>query len=219
MRIVAILQARTGSTRLPNKVLMPLAGKTMLQNIIERVQRSKLVQKVVVTCPLADEQVFYPIIDACRHRDENGGVTNYLYLDQWHDDPNDLVGRYLQAANIHNADLIVRIPCDNPCVDPLYIDLAIKQYLGWPQVYVSTMYFRLKDRVYLDGVGAEVVSFNRLQWLDQATTGDKFLREHPHKLFQDQHLIDGWEQYARCANYDETIRLDVNTQEDYEFIK
>jgi spore coat polysaccharide biosynthesis protein SpsF (cytidylyltransferase family) len=128
------------------------------------------------------------------------------------------VGRYLESAVLSKAELIVRIPCDNPCVDPFYIDLAVEKYLGNPHIYVSTMYRHVRDRIYLDGVGAEVCSMSRLQWLDQATTHSPQYREHPHLLFQDQHLIDGWEQYQRYANVSETIRLDVNDKKDYELI-
>ena len=55
MRVVGIIQARMNSTRLPGKVMLPLAGKPMLQNIIERVQRAKLLDEVVVTIPWSEE--------------------------------------------------------------------------------------------------------------------------------------------------------------------
>jgi spore coat polysaccharide biosynthesis protein SpsF len=204
MKVVAILQQRLGNTRCPGKGNLMLAGKTMDLNIVERVQRSKLIHQVVLACPPSDEDSFSYL--PCR-------IHAPLV------DENDLVGRYLVTAERCHADLIVRIPCDNPCVQDEFIDEAIKKYLGRPQVYVSTFYRHVKDRVYVDGVGAEVFSISRLRWLDQATKGSPFYREHPHKLFEDQGLIDGWEQYLRYADADKTIRLDVNTEKDYLFIK
>lgn len=206
MRVVAILQARLGSTRLPGKVMLPLGGKPMVQNIIERVQRAKSLHAVVTGIPARDAMAF---------KDIHGEV--YWPEHCVHED--DLVGRYLATATKFQADLIVRIPCDNPCVDPVHIDQAIASYLALPQIYVSTQYLHLGNHVYVDGVGAEVFSMSRLQWLDQATRGQALYREHPHKLFEDQHLIDSWNIYQRHADYSKTIRLDVNTQVDYEFIK
>jgi spore coat polysaccharide biosynthesis protein SpsF len=219
MRVVAILQARMNSSRLHGKMLLPLIGKPLLRHVIERTQRAKSIDAIVVTYPLGDGEAFVPIFEACRLRDAQGYATKQVFGNQWWDDPNDLVGRYLQAAITHNADIIVRIPCDNPCVDPAYIDLAVEKYLARPHIYVSTQYLHVHDRVYADGVGAEVFSLSRLQWLDQATTQSTQYREHPHLLFQDQHLIDGWEQYQRYANVSETIRLDVNDMPGYEFVK
>lgn len=208
MKVVAILQARMGSTRLPGKMLLPLAGKPLVQNVIERVQRATTVQYVVLAVPFKDHDTFFPFVR------DNIHLSYYSTLD----DENDLVGRYLGAATTYGADLIVRIPCDNPCVDPAIIDEAVEQYLRAPHIYLSTMYRHVRDHVYVDGVGAEVFSMSRLKWLDQATAGQANYREHPHLLFQDWHLIAGWEQYQRHANVRETIRLDVNDMRDYEFV-
>lgn len=214
MKVVAILQARMGSTRLPGKMLLPLARRPLVQHVIERVQRSKRVNKVVLAYPSKDHYAFYPVIKHVELVVTANPVDFYIY----HGDENDLVGRYLGAAEALNADLIVRIPCDNPCVDPAIIDEAVEHYLRAPHIYLSTMYRHVRDHVYVDGVGAEVFSMSRLKWLDQATVGQANYREHPHLLFQDWHLIAGWEQYQRDANHRETIRLDVNTQADYDFI-
>ena len=207
MRTVAILQARMGSSRLPGKMLLPLLGKPLVQHVLERVNRATTLDAVVLAVPAHDVDAFAP------------AAYQRAILYPYAGDEADLVGRYLGAATVHYAELIVRIPCDNPCVQPDYIDEAVEKYLARPQVYASTMYRHVRDRIYLDGVGAEVFSMSRLQWLDQATQGQPNYREHPHLLFQDQHLIDGWEQYVRYANVSETIRLDVNDIPGYEFIK
>lgn len=195
MRTVAILQARLGSTRLPNKVLLPLAGKSMLWNIVERVSRATKLHRVVVAVPTDDWGTMQALALPCP-----------LY---WHDDEHDLVGRYVAAAEAFNADLIVRIPCDNPCVDPACIDEAIAAYLNDPFVYYSNTTALIGD-VAVDGVGAEVLSRSRLHWLDQRTRGNPVWREHPHKYVEECGLL-------RLPHA--TVRLDVNTNADYEFIK
>jgi spore coat polysaccharide biosynthesis protein SpsF (cytidylyltransferase family) len=208
VRIVAILQARLGSTRLPGKVLLPLAGKPMLQNIIERVQRATTIDAVVVTYPLGDGAALVPILDACRQRNAEGYATKQVFGSQWWDDPNDLVGRYLQAAITHNADLVVRIPCDNPCVDPEYLDDAVRTYLRDPFIYYSNTTAYVDD-VAVDGVGAEVFSVSRLKWLDQRVGDRADWREHPHRYFESCGLLS-----LPTA----PLRLDVNTQQEYECI-
>lgn len=208
MNTVAILQARMGSTRLPGKVLLPLADKPMLQNIIERVQRSTSLSRIVVTCPLADAEIFAPIVEICRYRDARGYATRPLFLNVWHDDPNDLVGRYRQAAITHGAELIVRVPCDNPCIDPDAIDRAVAHYLQYPSIYYSNT-TDFCQGVAIDGIGVEVFSANRLCWLDYRTRGHALWREHPHKFFENAGILS-----LPPAD----IRLDVNTLADYDFI-
>lgn len=205
MKVVAIVQARMGSTRLHGKMLLDLAGATLIERVIERVYRATRVTEVALAVPYGDLDAFVDLNPPCQ-------IHNPKLDDA------DLVGRYREVAEMCRADLIVRIPGDNPCVQADIIDEAIDHYLSVPSLYVSTLYWHLRDRVYVDGLGAEVCSLSRLQWLDQKTQGQPTYREHPHLYFQDHHLIDGWEQYQRYANVRETIRLDVNTQADYEFI-
>ena len=211
MRIVAILQARLGSTRLPNKIMLPMAGRTMLDNIYERVKRASKVDAVTVAIPRGDYNTLH-----------FGEDATYIPFNDWFlsdGDENDLVGRYLAAATRDQADLIVRVPCDNPCVDPAYIDWAIESYLNVPSVFVSNA-----DRarvphpngwtVSVDGVGAEVFSMSRLKWLDEKTrTMAMRYREHPHLLFHETQCVHRPD-LAEPA----TIRLDVNTRAEYEFV-
>ena len=211
MNVVAIIQARMGSTRLPGKAMLPLAGKPMITRLVERVVRAKTLTSVVLAYPFKDHA---DMIAALNQRDDPGynqGVGVYASKD----DENDLVARYLSAAQAHHADVIVRIPGDNPCVDPAYIDQAVKTYLHEPHIYYSnTTDLCGEHNAYhgwwLDGIGAEVFSVSRLQWLDaKLSKGDVYYREHPHAWFLDHRLYD-----LHQADY----RLDVNDQNDYEFI-
>jgi spore coat polysaccharide biosynthesis protein SpsF (cytidylyltransferase family) len=193
MKVVAILQARMGSTRLPGKVMLPLAGKPMVQNIVERVQRAKRVDEVVLAPPECDREAFSDFKEVSYYAP---GVAE-----------NDLVGRYLGVAIPSEADIIVRVPCDNPCVDPAYIDKAVKVYSD----NACAFYSNTTDRwggLFLDGIGCEVFSISRLKWLERRTAGFELWREHPHKYFEDH----GY----KLPTAD--LRLDVNTQADYDFI-
>jgi spore coat polysaccharide biosynthesis protein SpsF (cytidylyltransferase family) len=200
VKVVAIVQARVDSTRLPGKMLMPLAGKPFIQNVMERALRAKRLYGVILTYPLKDHDAFKPVIDAMPKYTEGTPYGIYAYQG----DENDLIDRYLCAATSWHADLIVRIPGDNPCIEPAYIDKAVETYLKYPLTFFSNTTARCEGAD-VDGIGAEVFSFSRLKWLDEATKGHPDLREHPHKLFN-------------FALGDADVRLDVNTKADYDFM-
>jgi len=194
MNIVAILQARMNSTRLPGKVMLPLADKPMLQNIVERVQRATRVHSVVVAVPAQDAEAMK-------------GVQGEVYF--YEGQETDLVGRYLACAEACKADLIVRVPCDNPCVDPGYIARAIEAYLTGRHIFCTNTVVDVGG-VMVDGLGCEVFSISRLQLLDTLTRHRPDYREHPHKWFYD---------HLPIRDPDAHLRLDVNTLDDYHFIE
>src|SRR5215472_1108757 len=195
MRVVGIIQARMGSMRLPGKSLLPLGGMPMLYGICNRVLRSLMLDAVMIACPRQDAdhfadapvEVYAPVV----------GEDN-------------LISRYLNTARLFGASLIVRICADNPCVDPLYIDQAIQSYLnGCYPFYTNTTALTM-NYVAVDGIGCEVFSYNRLQWLDRITQGKPQYREHPHQWFFDNRIVS-----LPPAD----LRLDVNTQADYDFMQ
>lgn len=177
--------------------MMPLAGKPLVQNVIERVMRAKRLDEVVLAVP-----------------DRDFGALNQGHWQVFSCsslDDNDLVGRYLACAEHFHADVIVRICADNPCIEPEYIDQAVETYLEYPFVFFSntTEYVKWSARSYngawVDGIGAEVFSLSRLKWLDEATKGKPTLREHPHRIFD-------------FPLHEADVRLDVNTKGDYDFL-
>ena len=198
MRTVVLVQVRCGSTRFPNKILSPLLGQPLLVQLARRAGRTPGVERVVLICPAKDAPLLRPILDP-------------LHLDLFADpgDEADLVGRHLRAAEWAQADLLVRVPGDNPCVDPVYLDAALAAYRKDPIPYYSNTTAAV-GAVWVDGIGGEVVSRSRLQWLDARTTGRPDWREHPHRYFEDQGLL-------RLPPA--TIRLDVNTLQDYLVIR
>lgn len=146
MNVVAIIQARMGSTRLPGKVLQDLAGESMLARVVQRVRRARQLDQVVVatsTSP-ADEA----IVDECRRM----AVACYL------GDEQDVLDRYFRAAVQHGAQLIVRITSDCPLIDPLLIDELVMAFLAAVPDYASNTL----ERTYPRGLDTEVFGMTAL---------------------------------------------------------
>lgn len=118
-KVVAIIQARMKSSRLPDKVLLDLAGKPMLERVINRVRRASRVHEVMVaTTSDPDED---PISELCAHH----GIR--CYRGSLHD----VLDRYYQAATEAEAGIVVRITADCPLIDPGLIDETIEALLGY----------------------------------------------------------------------------------------
>ena len=117
MKIVAIIQARMGSTRLPGKVMKELAGETVLARVVNRTRRATLLDEVVVaTTSAARDDV---IVDECRR----------LGVPCFRGDENDVLDRYYQCARQFHAETIVRITSDCPLIDPHLIRNSIEKYM------------------------------------------------------------------------------------------
>jgi spore coat polysaccharide biosynthesis protein SpsF len=116
-RIFAIVQARMGSTRLPGKVLKPLAGRPMLAHLLERLKTAQTLTGIVVaTSTLPEDKV---ILDFAQGQ----GTTAFAGSAE------DVLGRYVGAANAVQADVIVRITGDCPLNDPATVDRAVRYFL------------------------------------------------------------------------------------------
>lgn len=115
-KVVAIIQARMGSTRLPGKVLMDIAGKPMLWHVIERVKRCKKIDSVVVaTTSKEEDKAVIELAKKC-------GVDTFAGSEE------DVLDRYYQAAKKFDADPVVRITADCPVIDPQIVDEVINEY-------------------------------------------------------------------------------------------
>jgi len=149
MKIVIMIQARRGSSRLPDKVLLPVLGKPILSRMIERVLQSRYSGDLtlVTTTDLHDEVI------------EELGVNSGIQVYRGH--PTDLLDRHYQAARILNADAIVKIPSDCPLIDPSIIDRVIGYYLQYSDQfdYVSNLH----PATYPDGSDVEIMSFSALE--------------------------------------------------------
>ncbi len=150
MTTAVVVQARTGSTRLPGKVLLPLAGAPLLQRMLERVQAARArtpFQLVVATTTSAGDD---PIVALCRR----------LGVRCFRGHPTDLLDRHVQAARSVRADVVVKIPSDCPLIDPAVICQVLE---AWDASGGSLDYLgNLHPPSWPDGNDVEVMSLPAL---------------------------------------------------------
>ena len=145
--ILAILQARTSSSRLPGKVLRPILGKPMLAHQIERVRRARMVDHLIVATSIDSSD------DSLAQLCEEIGVPCFRgSLDN-------VLDRFYQAAKEHQPETVVRLTGDCPLADPEVIDHVIRFYLDGNFDYAGNCL----EATYPDGLDAEVFSFAALE--------------------------------------------------------
>lgn len=212
MRTVAIVQARMGNTRLPGKNGMMILGKPQIWYVLERIKRARCFHDIMLAVPW----------------ESNGGIQLEAAWDlgietlNYRGDPNDLVHRYAVAADIMDADIVVRIPGDNTFVDPDEIARIVNHYNYSPAPWnwlTTNLDRNVLGNGYPAGLGAEVYDVRFLQWLDR-TMIRKDLREHPHKwAFENQHLCTMMAPEHLRFPGAAGMEFSVNTPEEFEWTK
>jgi len=154
MRVVAIIQARMGSTRFPGKVLAELQGKPILQHVIERVQKSKRIDDWMVAIP----DTRHDVLRAFVH-----GNYNYCTGDE-----SNVLERILMAAWSVGATAVVRINADCPLIDPARIDELVGKWHEWAGTpdYVGYL-FNGHTAVTTDAGLPELVTVEQLERMEQ----------------------------------------------------
>jgi len=144
--IIAIIQARMGSSRFPGKTLADLAGRPMLSRVVERVSQSRAIDKVVVATSIAvgDD----PIAEFCAKE----GVLCFRGSED------DVLDRFYRAAKEHGADVVVRITADCPLIDAAVIDRVVERFQSGDCDYASNVL----HYTYPDGLDTEVFSMAAL---------------------------------------------------------
>ncbi len=164
-KVVAIIQGRMASSRLPGKVLLDIGGQPMLAHVVERARRASQVDQVVIatTVEASDDaiEVF------CRAR---GYAVTRGSL-------HDVLDRFYQAARSARADVIVRLTADCPVIDPGLIDLTVAEFFRSGAAFVANRLPPPFTRTYPIGLDVEVCSYRALEraW-NEAT--EKHEREH-----------------------------------------
>lgn len=160
--ITAIIQARVSSNRLPKKVLLKLNGRTVLENVVNRVRQSRLIKRVIVAT--STDQADDAIAKLCQSKK----------IEYFRGDLNNVLERFYQTALACQLTDICRITADCPLLDPKIIDLAAKKYLAAKVDYLSTAY---PLPSYPDGLDVEIFSFKALA---KARAEAKLLSEQEH---------------------------------------
>lgn len=203
MKTVAIIQARMGSTRLPGKVLKPLAGKTVLGWVVERVKVSALIDEIVVATTIDPSDD-----DIVKEMRKNDIVT-------YRGSVEDVLGRYYECAQWRDADVIVRLTSDCPLLDPGVIDMVVKTREKEKVDYCSNTL----ERSFPHGADVEVFTFESLE--------KAFL--HGHSPSEREHVtpyIWGHPDLFKLTNVAASpelcrpdIRITVDTEADYMFMR
>lgn len=208
MRTVAIIQARMGSTRLPGKVLEDLAGRTMLHHVVTRARAAQGIDAVCVATTTLDRDT--PLLAAAA----SAGAAIFRGSED------DVLSRYVGAAEATGAELVVRITSDCPLLDPVLVGemLALRERLvretGPVDAYSNTFV-----RTFPRGLDTEIVPADVLADVAR-TTDDPRAREHV-----TWHLYQHPERYRLVPHVESgdrdrsAERWTVDTTEDLELVR
>jgi spore coat polysaccharide biosynthesis protein SpsF len=204
--IVIVVQARLGSTRLPNKVLMPLSGKPLIIRMLERVSFSDMAHNVVVA--VTNETDDDELVELC----EAEGYSVFR------GSTNDLLDRHYQTGLKYNAEDIVKIPSDCPLIDPDIITRVIDFYVLNKNTYDYVS--NLHPATYPDGNDVEVMSMKVLYNAWNNSHKD-FEREHttPYLWENPDRFKIGNVEWETGQNFSMSHRWTIDYLEDYLFIK
>ena len=203
MNTAAIIQARMGSDRLPGKVLMDIAGKPMIDRVVERVQRCETIDGVIVatsTNPNNDQ-----LAEHCRSL----GVKVVRGSEE------DVLSRYALAAEKFQCQNVVRITSDCPLIDPQIVDLVADEVCQNPGVQYACNFF--PQRLFPRGLDAEAFTGQVLRQINSEATDPRH-REHV--------TLKIYEQASRFNIASVSNRLDhshlrwtVDTEDDLQLVR
>ena len=206
MRVVVITQARSGSTRLPNKVLKEIEGETLLQIHIDRIKQSRLIDKIYIatTDKAIDDQIEI--------------LARKLEISCYRGSENDVLDRFYQTAKEEKPDYIVRLTSDCPLIDPKLIDEVVAEALAKELDYYCNVF----EELYPDGQDIEVFTFKALEkaWEEAKLNSE---REHVTPYIRNNSSYKGGtiflsENHSIEENYSK-VRLTVDEPNDFKVVK
>lgn len=202
-KIVAVIQARMASTRLPGKVMKDILGKPMLWHMLKRLKLSKRIDDIVIAIP-----------DTTENDILEDFATNFGFL-SYRGSEDDVLSRYYEAAVKAGAGMVVRLTSDCPLIDPMVTDRVISEYMNSDVDYASNTI----SRTYPRGLDTEVFSLNALKKAHEAAKRD-YEREHvtPY-IYQHSDLfrVKSVEANGKLRRPD--LRLTVDTEKDLELVR
>lgn len=201
MTVLAILQARMSSTRLPGKVMEPIEGIPMIGRQIERLSRARMIDELVVATSWEasdDELVAYV---------ENLGIKVFR------GSRDDVLERFIEVLKVCKPDVVVRLTADCPLASPMVIDQVIECFQISDVDYLSNT---LTPR-YPDGLDVEVVSPQALAWVAENSDDP---HEHEHVTLgvyrrPDRFKVQNFSDSSDHSN----LRWTVDTAADLEFVR
>lgn len=201
--IIAIVQARMGSTRLPGKVLIDINGKSVLNHVIDRLRQSKYINNIIIaTTDLSKDDLIEEESKKINCKCYRGSEENVL-------------SRYYEVATLYNGDIIIRITSDCPLIDPKVIDEMIEFYMSNNYEIISNSPYEIEKRTYPRGLDVEIFSYKLL----------KYSKEHAIKNYELEHVTPYMYEnslnkyYYSCQNNYSKYRLTLDTKEDLQLIR
>lgn len=199
MKVVAIVQARMGSTRLPNKVMKPVLGIPLIEILLKRLSKSEAINEIIVATSTDAKN---DVLDA---------HVQALGLKVFRGSEDDVLQRFADAALFTNADVIVRITGDCPLIDPILVDSCIEEFMLRNVDYVSN----INPPTYPDGLDVEVFSRTALEQC-VLRTDSQFDREH---VTTHMRLSETFSKFSLTYSTDLSgMRWTVDEPEDYEVV-
>ena len=202
-RVVAVIQARMGSTRLPGKVLRPVAGQPLLWHIVHRLKASRQIDEIAIATtvnPLDDAIVEF-------------GVAHGIAVIRGPED--DVLARFARAADMLDADIIVRVSSDAPFLDARFIDHLVTSMIAQGGDYVL-----MEEGAACAHEGVDPMTRRGLDKLMLDAGDDPVAREHVTGYFK---LHPGFVRIARAPAYPllarESGRLTIDTPDDLAFVE
>ena len=202
MKIAAIIQTRTSSTRLPGKVLKELpfnSGITCLEQVIRRLKKSKKMDDIIIATTEGKED------------DDIVDIAKKEYVKYFRGSRENVLSRYYFAAKENNIDVIVRITSDCPCIDADITDLTIDDHINKMADYTTNCLIR----TYPHGLDVEVFNFNALEEAYKKANKD-YEKEHvtPY-IYRNPQIFRINEIKAPRELHAPDIRITLDTEEDY----
>lgn len=202
MSTIAIIQARTGSQRLPKKVLKKISNTPLIEWVIKRVKKAKKIKAVILaTTKNKKDDILEKI-----------ALKNKIKI--FRGNEKDVLNRFYEAAKNEKANSILRVCADNPFIDPEQIDFLVRKFKYGKFDYACNHQNKLKSN-YADGFGAEILTFDLLKKMNVVANRKK-QREHVTKYIWDnmkKFKILSIEAPSKLSYPD--LKFDINTSTDY----
>ena len=207
LNIHIIIQARTCSTRLPNKVMKYLEDKIVLQHVYDRLKKSNYAQKVIITTTTNISDNI--IVDYC--------LNNNIEVFQGSE--LDVLNRYYETAKYYKSDIIIRVTSDCPLVDINYIDMMIDYYIKSDLKYLGPKYFG--NHKFPDGFNGEIFSFDVLE--EANNNANEYQKEHVTTYIIEKYKKEEFTYpilYQKYRNiHFSNLHLSLDTEGDYKLLK
>lgn len=207
MKVVVITQARTGSTRLPNKVLKEINGQSLLEIHLKRIKKSKLINEIIVATTVNERD---DIIES---------ISSRLDVFCFRGSENDVLDRFYQAVKNRNVEYVVRLTSDCPLIDPNVIDRVVSEAIKSKVAYCSNTLIES----FPDGQDVEVFTFKSLEkaWMEATLNSD---REHVTPYIKKNSSFNGGHEF-KALNIESDflkfrdVRLTVDEENDFKVVE